>query len=169
MSQLYKHKQEAHNTRSSKLLSKLECIPILEPDGSVSCNVCGKRFATSSNLKLHFGIVHKSLKSYYCTICKMAFATAAALKSHSPTHSSMIYSCNLCERHVFTRGAMTKHMLSAHKRLYQSGGSRKDALYTETDLTTYVVEGATGTVCPVCKIKYPNIKAMKIHYFKFHE
>ena len=171
MSVLYQHKQLDHKVRFNRepKLPGIECLPMTSGEGGVTCNVCGKQFSGVSNLKQHFTIKHKNVSNHPCMIanCKMVFSTPHALKNHELTHSNMIYSCGLCERHFFHKVAIIKHIYSSHKAVYQSG--IEESLYKETDLSTYVVRGATGTVCPSCGIKYPNIKAMKIHYFKFHE
>lgn len=169
MSILYQHKQLMHKFPSRERNN--ECVPIASDEG-VKCNICGKLFTGVSNLKQHFAMKHKSVTMHPCNVgnCKMIFSTPHALKSHELQHSNMIFSCGMCEKHFFHRGIMEKHIYNAHRAAYESiVGDDKSSLFKETDLTSYIVKGATGTVCPRCKIKYPNIKAMKIHYFKFHE
>nr|XP_012142293.1 PREDICTED: zinc finger protein Xfin-like isoform X1 [Megachile rotundata]XP_012142294.1 PREDICTED: zinc finger protein Xfin-like isoform X1 [Megachile rotundata]XP_012142295.1 PREDICTED: zinc finger protein Xfin-like isoform X1 [Megachile rotundata] len=174
MSVLYKHKQHAHTkARTVKNVAKsptMELIPLAGPEGRMSCNICFKEFPGVSNLRQHFSMKHKNnTLKYICSFegCKLMFHTTVALKNHELSHTSMIYSCNLCDRHVFTKQAMSSHMLTVHKTIYHAEENKN--FHRETDLSTYVVEGATDATCPHCKIKYPNKKAMKIHFFKFHD
>ncbi|KZC09648.1 Zinc finger protein 91 [Dufourea novaeangliae] len=177
MSVLYKHKQLMHsksrmmkNAAKAATTSTTECVPLVGNDGKVCCNVCFKSFSAISHLRQHFTIKHKnSPPKYACPVdgCKLMFPSHAALKAHELTHTSMIFSCNLCGRHVFNRQAMTDHMLSTHNTVYDAEHSKN--FHRETDLALYVVQGAVDATCPHCKIKYPNNRAMKIHYFKFHD
>lgn len=177
MSVLYRHKQVVHNkvhylSRPANPATPTDkCMPIATPDGLVSCNVCGKKFPGVSNLKQHFSHKHKpkgSTFSCFAPGCKLVFTTANALKIHEASHSSIIFNCNMCDRHVFTRNAIIKHMHNTHKAIYQSGAN-KETLWTETDLTNYNVKNCQSTSCPKCKVKYPNLRALKIHYLKYHD
>ncbi|XP_078045751.1 uncharacterized protein LOC144474585 isoform X2 [Augochlora pura] len=182
MSVLYKHKQVMHSksTRSAKAASKPsappatatinQCIPVPGSDGKVCCNICYKAFNAIPSLRQHFTIKHKNTPpKFACHIdgCKMIFPSAAALRNHEMSHNNTIFNCNLCGRHVFNRQAMTDHMLTVHNTVYDAEKSKN--FHRETDLTLYVVENAVDATCPHCKIKYPNNRAMKIHYFKFHD
>ncbi|XP_031836924.1 uncharacterized protein LOC116428877 [Nomia melanderi] len=177
MSVLYKHKQLMHsksrmmkNVAKASTTSSTQCIPISGSDGKMSCNICFKSFSGLSNLRQHFTIKHKnSPPKYACPIdgCKLMFPSQSTLKAHEMTHTTMIFNCNLCGRHVFNRQAMTDHMLTAHNTVYDAGKSKN--FHRETDLSLYVVQNAVDATCPHCKIKYPNNRAMKIHYFKFHD
>ncbi|XP_076283499.1 uncharacterized protein LOC143210486 isoform X2 [Lasioglossum baleicum] len=181
MSVLYKHKQLMHSksrptknvgkaSSSTSSISTSQCIPLTGDDGKVSCNVCYKSFSAISNLRQHFTIKHKnSPPKFACPIdgCKLMFPSAADLGAHEVSHTSMIFNCNLCRRHMFNRQAMTDHMLTAHNTVYDAGKSKN--FHRETDLSLYVVQNAVDATCPHCKIKYPNNRAMKIHYFKFHD
>ncbi|XP_076232943.1 uncharacterized protein LOC143178289 [Calliopsis andreniformis] len=177
MSILYKHKQQVHNkNRVIKNVGKSttnttnECIPIVGNDGNVCCNICYKGFPGVSNLRQHFSMKHKNIQlKYACSVpgCKLTFPTSLTLKNHELSHTNMIYNCNLCGRHVFSRQAITEHMVNAHSTIYDAEKSKN--YHRETDLSTYMVQGAVDATCPECKIKYPNNRSMKIHYFKFHE
>ncbi|KOX71317.1 Zinc finger protein hangover [Melipona quadrifasciata] len=175
MSVLYKHKQLVHKTHTNLVKNftksyQMECIPLPSSDGKVSCNVCYKKFPGVSNLRQHFTVKHKNAPvKYACTVdgCKLTFPTPMILKNHEMSHTSIIFSCNLCNRHVFNRPAMSNHILTVHNIVYNAESSKN--FHRELDLGKYVVEGAVDATCPQCKIKYPNNRAMKIHYFKYHE
>lgn len=177
MSVLYKHKQLTHNKSrvvkniiKAAAMTTTECVPLPGNDGKVCCNVCYKEFPGVSNLRQHFTVKHKNTPPQHaCPVdgCKLMFPTLMSLKNHELSHTSMIFSCNLCGRHVFSRTAMTNHMLTGHNTVYDAEKNKN--FHKETDLTNYVVKDAVDATCPHCKIKYPNNRAMKIHYFKFHD
>ncbi|XP_076755032.1 uncharacterized protein LOC143425867 [Xylocopa sonorina] len=174
MSVLYKHKQLVHKSNAMRNAAKqvtTECIPLPSGDGRVACNICFKKFPGVSNLRHHFTVKHKFplVPQLACPIdgCKAVFATALTLKNHELSHTSMIFSCTLCDKHVFSKPAMSNHMLTVHNTVYDAENTKD--FHREMDLSTYTVEGAVDAICPRCKIKYPNNRAMKIHYFKFHE
>ncbi|KAJ8680008.1 hypothetical protein QAD02_015795 [Eretmocerus hayati] len=177
MSVLYQHKQLVHKMPpiNKKKTQPVKCVPLVNAAGMVCCNLCGKQFPGIPNLKQHFTIKHKNavntvVEPYPCTAedCNLVFSTAAALKAHEATHSNIIFTCHLCDRHVFSRGAMTKHQLTAHHAVYMSGVNRA-SLWSEFDLNAYSVRNCQGTECLSCKIKYPNLRALKIHFIKIHD
>lgn len=173
MSVLYKHKQSAHKLNTGKD-SLPECKPMSTQDGKFSCNICGKEFPGLSNLRQHFTIKHKKghetqqYQQYRCNVssCDLVFPTSDSLKDHEQTHTKMLFSCRLCDRFLFNKESMMDHIINVHNTTYQSDNK---TFHREIDLNTYVVKGATGTTCPRCNVKYPNNRAMKIHYVKIHE
>ncbi|KAK2583123.1 hypothetical protein KPH14_009149 [Odynerus spinipes] len=172
MSILYKHKQLIHKPRVAKVMGKVptnECVPIPGVDGRVSCNLCGKQFSALPNLRQHFSVKHRNNPKSRCTTasCNPSYSTLQSPKHESLPHKAMILCCKLCNRHVWSREEIANHMLSVHGTAYEPDTNTN--FHRETDLTTYVVEGAVNATCPRCNIKYPNNRAMKIHYFKFHE
>lgn len=169
MSSLYKHRQNVHKQDMNKSLPVAINDDINDEINGTPCTGCDKVFSNLANMKQHYTKVHATGGKYYCNIdgCNEVFNSPVAKQSHEKSHMSMLYSCNICSRHVFTRGAMSKHLISDHPDEYQP--STEKQFYRKTDLNNYVVKGAEGRVCPVCKITYPNIKAMKIHFLKIHE
>ncbi|KAK0091070.1 hypothetical protein PV326_003791 [Microctonus aethiopoides] len=169
MSSLYKHRQNVHKQDLSKSLPSALSDEIIEQQSGVPCTGCDKIFSNTSNMKQHYTKVHGNGGKHYCNMegCNEVFNSPLAKQTHEKTHMNILYSCNLCSRHMFTRIAMNKHLTSEHKSEYQP--SIEKSLYKKTDLNSYVVKGAEGRVCPMCNITYPNIKAMKIHYVKIHE
>ncbi|XP_058791456.1 zinc finger protein 62-like [Phymastichus coffea] len=177
MSVLYQHKQLVHKIPTATKVMKptsskpTECVPLMNSEGFVCCNVCGKQFPGLSNLKQHFSHKHKPRPPTFPCIapgCKLIFHSLSSLKNHETTHTNMIYNCNLCDKHVFSKTAINKHMIVMHKAIYQSGAS-KSALWSELDLTNYTIKNCQGMACPKCNVKYPNLRALKIHHYKFHE
>ncbi|XP_015180184.1 PREDICTED: zinc finger protein 62-like [Polistes dominula] len=173
MSVLYKHKQLIHKPRLTKMAGKTpikECIPVQNADGRLSCNICDKQFWSMSNLKQHFTAKHRNHTKSRCTTasCNPSYSTISqSIKTEPSPHKATIICCKLCNRHVWSREEIAIHILSVHGTPYEPDNNTN--FHRETDLTTYVVEGAVNATCPCCNIKYPNNRAMKIHYFKFHE
>ncbi|XP_014606761.1 PREDICTED: zinc finger protein 423-like [Polistes canadensis] len=173
MSVLYKHKQLIHKPKIAKVIGKApinECVPIQNADGRISCNICGKHFWSMSNFKQHFAAKHRNNSKSRCTTasCNPTYSLLSqSIKTESLPHKATIICCKLCNRHVWSREEIAIHMLSVHGTVYEPDTNSN--FHRETDLTTYVVEGAVNATCPCCNIKYPNNRAMKIHYFKFHE
>lgn len=52
------------------------------------CNECGRRFARSTDLKVHLP-VHSEDKPYKCGECEKMFTRFSTLKEHIRTHTGM--------------------------------------------------------------------------------
>lgn len=175
MSSLYKHRQNVHKI-STKSPNKNDNNDIGGDDDGVQCSDCFKIFSNSANMRQHYTKVHGNGEKHYCTIddCNEEFDTSVAKQLHEKSHMSMLYSCNYCGRYMFNRGAIDNHLTTEHPSNINDdnddgGDDDENIHFKKIDLSDYEVKGADGRVCPVCLIKYPNIKAMKIHYVKIHE
>ncbi|XP_015603291.1 zinc finger protein 62 homolog [Cephus cinctus] len=168
MSTLLKHKQTAHNIRYNRQSKqpKVEFIPILQRSGRVGCNLCPKEFPTLPRLKQHFTLIHKSEHSG-CTAHCCDPSNATVSKTKKKVHGGLVVFCKLCEKHFDNKPDVVDHLIGKHR----CGGDfdKQDKFFSLLNLDTYVVNGANGTICPTCNIKYPNLRSLKIHYFKFHD
>ncbi|XP_011263823.2 zinc finger protein 836 [Camponotus floridanus] len=170
MSVLYKHKQTTHKHRARKDVIP-ECIPMSTQDGKFSCNICFKEFPGLSNLRQHFTIKHKkgprSSHPPSNSDATPERPIRPTKEPESPTHNNILFSCKLCKQcHVFNKEAIINHITTVHNAVYQADSR---TFHREVNLGGYVVKGAIGATCPRCNVKYPNNRALKIHYIKFHE
>ncbi|KYN03023.1 Zinc finger protein Xfin [Cyphomyrmex costatus] len=173
MSVLYKHKQMVHKRPKKELIP--ECIPMSTHDGQFSCNICFKKFPGLSNLRQHFTIKHKKTSEANNTSMivsneRLSLPTPERprdVKTSEVAYNNVMYSCKLCKQcHVFNKESIINHITNVHNAVYQADSN---TFHREVTLSTYVVKDAIGATCPLCDVKYPNNRALKIHYIKFHE
>lgn len=168
MSVLYKHKQTIHKNR----VRMPEFLPISTQDGKFSCNICFKKFPGLSNLRQHFTIKHKKTAieaGSPPSNDRLTLSTPERPKevTYEVTYNNMMYSCKLCKQcHVFNKESIIHHITNVHNAVYQADSK---TFHREVNLNAYVVKDAIGATCPRCDVKYPNNRALKIHYIKFHE
>ncbi|KAF7988787.1 hypothetical protein HCN44_007097 [Aphidius gifuensis] len=183
-SSLYKHRSNVHKI-TSKSPAKNKTTDdnnddngggasgsVADDDDGVQCSDCFKIFSNSSNMRQHYTKVHGNGEKHYCTIddCNEEFDTSVAKQLHEKSHMSMLFQCNYCDKNMFNRGAIDSHLLTDHSSNVNDDNLNDEKKhFKKVDLDDYEVKGADGRVCPVCLIKYPNIKALKIHYVKIHE
>jgi len=174
MSVLYKHKQTVHKARVRKDLMP-EFIPMSTQDGKFSCNICFKVFPGLSNLRQHFTIKHKKTfeannASVSASNDRVTLSTQSSperSRDYEMAYNHVMYSCKLCKQcHVFNKESIITHITNVHNAVYQADSK---TFHREINLGAYVVKDAIGTTCPRCNVKYPNNRALKIHYIKFHE
>lgn len=169
MSVLYKHKQAVHKARVKKDVP--ECIPMSTQDGKFSCNICFKEFPGLSNLRQHFTIKHKKTSEAAASMPRNdrveQLPSPERLRDYEMAYNNVMYSCKLCKQcHVFNKESITSHITNVHNAVYQADSK---TFHREINLSTYTVKHAIAATCPECDVKYPNNRALKIHYIKFHE
>ena len=75
------------------------CSSTIKVNSSISkhkCEMCNKRFQTSSQLTVHHRI-HSKDKPFACDQCQMTFTQSSSLTTHKRTHSGeKPYACELC-------------------------------------------------------------------------
>lgn len=73
------------------------------------CEICGKSFASSSELRLH-DRRHTGVKKNVCAVCGKDFATPSNLVVHLRTHTGeRPFSCHICSRAFADKGSLKKH------------------------------------------------------------
>lgn len=90
--------------------------PIASDVDSRVCQLCGKRFANPSALKIH-SVVHTGEKPYRCNMCGKRFTQKGNLKSHQRVHTGeKPHNCVKCGK-SFTQKTSLKQHLMAHVSL----------------------------------------------------
>ena len=74
------------------------------------CELCGKVFNKSYNLKTHHR-VHSGERPYQCTVCGHGFANLGDLKRHNRTHTGeKPYTCEYCNKSFSDFGSHKRHL-----------------------------------------------------------
>jgi len=95
--------------RSSTLYQHKRNHSLVKPQMSVTCKVCGKVFASQTNLTIHTR-VHTGDRPYKCDMCDKAFTQAAALNCHRRIHTNeRPFVCNICGRTFRQPVGLTYH------------------------------------------------------------
>ncbi|XP_067636607.1 zinc finger protein 665-like [Eurosta solidaginis] len=78
------------------------------------CDICGKHFKTTSEIKQHKRI-HSDEKPHKCDFCEKRFLRAAALREHLRTHTGeKPYKCKYCDRYFTTKRVLNQHLRANH-------------------------------------------------------
>ena len=113
------------------------------------CQICGKKFARTGQLKVHIDTVHGGIKNHHCKICDKKFGHSGHLNAHvktvhedennSNTNSKFqkIYKCYRCIKSFTYMNSMKRHMSNFHSAVNQN---ILDDTEIERDSGTFYIE-----------------------------
>ena len=77
------------------------------------CDLCEKRYTQSSSLKTHMRI-HTNERPYECDVCEKRFSQSSDLKRHMRTHTNEMFECDVCEKRYRYADGLKYHMRTQH-------------------------------------------------------
>lgn len=106
--------------------SRIPSLPVsqLKHFRRFDCEVCGKLFHTTRDVKQHCQVVHENRKPFLCEKCGMAFGLKGNLVKHQRNmHASgrTVFPCPTCQRIFSMKGNLTKHIQTVHERIRPFG------------------------------------------------
>ncbi len=101
------------------------CIRSFAGEKPHQCDVCEKRFSSTSNLKTHLRL-HSGQKPYACDICPAKFTQFVHLKLHKRLHTNeRPYICPTCSKRYISPSGLRTHWKTTNCR--PSPGSPTDS------------------------------------------
>ena len=100
-----------------------------------NCDLCGKVFGKSKNLKMHVKTVHQGIKMS-CHVCTKEFCNKEDLKTHIKRDHEGDLNYNTCEScgKAFSRpGNLYTHIKSVHKKLKDQKCDFCERMYSRRD------------------------------------
>uniref|UniRef100_A0A8D8KB57 Zinc finger protein 782 n=1 Tax=Culex pipiens TaxID=7175 RepID=A0A8D8KB57_CULPI len=114
-------------------------------DGSFTCSICNKQFASRKTLRQHCRIHEdSSAKRFRCSHCSKPFNYSHHLKIHERTHTRETpFACSACDKEFATKDRLKNHELQ-HKDRFEHG-------------------------CALCECSFRTKKALKMHTILKHD
>jgi KRAB domain-containing zinc finger protein len=117
---VHKNLQLVCDTCGSRLSSlsalkehKLTHDPNYGKERSHVCEICGKSYLNSRNLKGHMKL-HKQMRSHVCNICGKSVSSKKILETHIKMHTGLKdFICKVC-----SKGFASKEYLDVHMRIH---------------------------------------------------
>lgn len=137
---------------------------------SLSCNVCGEKFAEALDLLAHAEI-HTRFEPHKCNLCKRSFLDEITIKEHVQQFHSLELtetSCVVCGKLCKSHNALLKHAWE-HSRERASYGTHccskcGKSFHNKARLKRHMVSHRNKTVrCEVCSEEFPDGRSLMNH------
>ena len=131
-----------------------------------TCQDCGGRYKTSTQLKLHIRTVHAGEKSHICNVCGKMFSQSVGLKAHMPIHTGeRPYHCETCGKTFAQKGSLAVHQRihSSEKPFVCSTCGKAFRTVCALKIHSLVHTGEQPYECSVCKMRFNQRSSMQRH------
>ena len=153
--------------QSHLLLHMKEHTDNAAADACLSCDICTRRFLSSSGLRKHRRI-HDEIQRHKCSVCSKTFAFASVLAEHERIHSAACpFLCDVCGRGFKHTSNMLKHRRLMHKLTDVSScehcGQHSQCVCPTKEKNFSHQSSSSQFQCPVCFKCFTNKSYKEMH------
>lgn len=143
----------------------------IEPQQSLSCNVCGEVFVEALDLLAHAEI-HARFEPHKCQLCRESFPDESTIKEHvqnQHSHELTETSCVICGKPCKNHAGLLKHAFEHSRERTKLFGTHScskcgKTFHNKARLKRHMVSHRNKSVrCEICQEEFPDGRSLMNH------
>jgi KRAB domain-containing zinc finger protein len=160
-------------SRAYKTKSDLSQHVVVHGEKTEVCELCGKKYHRSKDLKSHMRVAHLEGRKFKCLQCPKSFKQSFVLKAHvNAVHEGIRrFTCGICQKQFSSVGNLKQHKETVHSDSRPFSCHQCNLTYkSKASLDKHILRhtNAQPFQCHDCGVRYSNRSSYVAHRKQKH-